>query len=415
MPSQPQRPFRAFKVRDENLPPTSLATKTIHQRNKSSPALYTLAQAGATKLATKRTAFADVSNTARPLQVIKDDSAINSKAGLDILKDSKYQDYVKPAALLRPAQRPMSVTGIKGFLNNLTSLNSSNIPKPLATESRNDVLPQTLIPSKAINKPASTVLNENEPRLGDVVDNGLPESHNTVSSIQPSHISLQNVGSKVDEHVGIPLQAISKTVFEPRLDANAYQFGKAVSDYQDVRSDGTHLYTVEPLPAIYPERRSHFDASEIYVDAASHILSEVEPARVNESKTFPRLTEKEVDVPHLLPVSELEEYWEEAGYDDEYDDAGYTTARSIKSKGDYTTGSNTVVLAPRITANVERELAAAKQMVLQARAADESEDDESWDTSMVAEYGEEIFSYMRTLEVCLTVYLGFVLVSCTET
>jgi G2/mitotic-specific cyclin 3/4 len=47
---------------------------------------------------------------------------------------------------------------------------------------------------------------------------------------------------------------------------------------------------------------------------------------------------------------------------------------------------------------IKREIAAAKQYVEGSRTAEEIEDD-SWDTSMVAEYGDEIFQYMRELEV----------------
>jgi hypothetical protein len=44
-------------------------------------------------------------------------------------------------------------------------------------------------------------------------------------------------------------------------------------------------------------------------------------------------------------------------------------------------------------------LAAAKEIVEATRTAEEIED-ECYDTSMVAEYGDEIFDYMKQLEVC---------------
>ena len=47
---------------------------------------------------------------------------------------------------------------------------------------------------------------------------------------------------------------------------------------------------------------------------------------------------------------------------------------------------------------VKRELAAAKELIESTRT-NEDIDDESWDTTMVAEYGEEIFQYMKELEV----------------
>lgn len=60
--------------------------------------------------------------------------------------------------------------------------------------------------------------------------------------------------------------------------------------------------------------------------------------------------------------------------------------------------ATTVVLAPRYTKKVQQELEDAKGFVESARTQDDI-DEEQWDTSMVAEYGEEIFEYMRTLEV----------------
>jgi hypothetical protein len=97
-------------------------------------------------------------------------------------------------------------------------------------------------------------------------------------------------------------------------------------------------------------------------------------------------------------VSEPEEFWEEE--EEEFFDAeGCVTARSLRSMcGDNTTGQLSVVMVPRVTARVERELAAAKAWVAETGFA-EITDDEAWDTTMVTEYGEEIFTYMRELEV----------------
>ncbi|KAK3073917.1 hypothetical protein LTS18_014347, partial [Coniosporium uncinatum] len=52
---------------------------------------------------------------------------------------------------------------------------------------------------------------------------------------------------------------------------------------------------------------------------------------------------------------------------------------------------------PKVTVRVERELAAAKQFV-ESNKVPEDVEDEAWDTSMVAEYGDEIFAYMKQLE-----------------
>ena len=79
-----------------------------------------------------------------------------------------------------------------------------------------------------------------------------------------------------------------------------------------------------------------------------------------------------------------------------YYEDGYTTARSLRMRGD-TTGGATIVLQPKYTAKVRAEIAAAKTLVENSRCPDDVED-EQWDTSMVVEYGEEIFAYMHTLE-----------------
>jgi hypothetical protein len=94
---------------------------------------------------------------------------------------------------------------------------------------------------------------------------------------------------------------------------------------------------------------------------------------------------------------EPEEYWDED--EDNYDEEGYVTARSYRSKGEKTTGGATTVLFPHANQKVKREIAAAKELVEATRTAEEIED-ECYDTSMVAEYGDEIFDYMKHLEVC---------------
>ncbi|ROV87682.1 hypothetical protein VMCG_10557 [Cytospora schulzeri] len=93
---------------------------------------------------------------------------------------------------------------------------------------------------------------------------------------------------------------------------------------------------------------------------------------------------------------ELEEYSDEDYDEDLYDEQGYTTAHSFKSYGDNTSGATTL-LVPKLTAKTQQELEEAKSYVEKNRPRDDIEEEE-WDVSMVAEYGEEIFEYMRELE-----------------
>lgn len=98
-------------------------------------------------------------------------------------------------------------------------------------------------------------------------------------------------------------------------------------------------------------------------------------------------------------VPEAEEYWDEDDDEDLYDEQGYTTAHSFRSHGDNTTTGATTLLVPKVTSRIQEELEEAKFYVEDNRLQDDI-DEEEWDVSMVAEYGEEIFEYMRELEVC---------------
>lgn len=96
-------------------------------------------------------------------------------------------------------------------------------------------------------------------------------------------------------------------------------------------------------------------------------------------------------------IPEPEEYWDEDDGEDLYDEQGYTTTHSMKSYGDNTLGA-TALIAPKVTSKIQRELDEARLYVESTRPR-EDVDEEEWDVSMVAEYGEEIFQYMRELEV----------------
>ncbi|KAI0205397.1 cyclin-like protein [Astrocystis sublimbata] len=87
--------------------------------------------------------------------------------------------------------------------------------------------------------------------------------------------------------------------------------------------------------------------------------------------------------------------------EDQYDERGFTTAHSYPSRGDNTTGGvTTVMFPPRITKKGQAELEKAKQIVESRRTAEEIQED-AWDVSMVAEYGDEIFAYMKQQELNL--------------
>ncbi|KAI1169128.1 cyclin-like protein [Nemania serpens] len=104
-------------------------------------------------------------------------------------------------------------------------------------------------------------------------------------------------------------------------------------------------------------------------------------------------------LPYLSDCDDDEE--EEEEEDHCYDDRGYTTAHSYRSRGDNTTsGVTTVMLPPKITKKGQVEIEAAKQIVESRRTTEDIQED-AWDVSMVAEYGDDIFHYMKEQEMAL--------------
>jgi hypothetical protein len=81
--------------------------------------------------------------------------------------------------------------------------------------------------------------------------------------------------------------------------------------------------------------------------------------------------------------------------EDEEEDQDFMTARSFGLTDP--TQELTTIFNPQHTKTSAAEIAEAEAFVETTRTQDDI-DDEQWDTSMVAEYGEEIFEYMREME-----------------
>ncbi|KAH7385887.1 cyclin-like protein [Pyrenochaeta sp. MPI-SDFR-AT-0127] len=354
MDAKPQRPLRALRIRDENAPPQLPTGKALHSRNKSTPVLSTLMQVGGIKAAAaKRTVFADVSNTTRQVAAKDDLQVPSKKKTVDILKDPiivATKELTKPGALLRPAQRPLGNIASQNNASNGTDSVASAVPKHVTL----DVSQQATNTRKVLTK-KSTVFKEpySEP---------VPEK--TIAPI-PSRQQLTSQPSSF-----------------PSVDRASALSEKSVAISDEVLpvsgEDGDN--------AKYVETRVDAEDKYEYLDALE------EQARVLEQERNEELAKA-----NGLTGLEPEEYWDEDEDEEYYDADGYTTARSLRSRGDNTTGGVTLVLAPRVTAKTQRELEAARVYVEANRCAEDVED-EQWDTSMVAEYGDEIFEYMHSLE-----------------
>ncbi|KAH7041972.1 cyclin-like protein [Macrophomina phaseolina] len=364
MDAKPQRPLRSLRIHNENSVPAAPAGKTIHHRNKSTPALSSLAQNGGIKAAAKRTAFADVSNTARNANLAKDDSAVAAKGALALKKESALapiQETTKPAAILRPAQRPLASIAQKAAVADPVA------PKPSTAE----VAPQAAHAKKVISKRSTTVLKDPVAPL-EVEPVRRRERSNTAPQLSPPSERLPKVESVVEEVLEEDI------TLESEESTTSLETAIAAEECRHIASLGAAL----------PERET--------IPAADDAHPEIPEEQVDEVDNEARDAKAEAVTP--TEAERFEEYWDED--DEEYYDAdGYTgyTTRSLRQRVDNTTGGATVVLAPRFTARTRRELEEAAVYV-EATKTPEDIEDEAWDTSMVAEYGDEIFDYMRQLE-----------------
>ena len=399
---------------DENVIPTAGAQKTLHQRNKSSPALSTLHQAGGLKLAAKRTAFGDVSNTANVSRPSKDDSAIGSKGEYSISeKMIPTQQDKKTSSFLRPAQRPLSVSGLKGLFNNVAiPTNLPSVKQPLVDiQQPLQQLSQAVNTRKLVTKKSTAVFKD---AAATPPQNSAPEVQKplpTTAPIAPVHREFQprqqsKESDESREPQPKPQPTQSRQVGQVAAQGLAAAPSAAQASSEEpavLRSDGiyidergqVHLYgleeAIEHVDGLQPRDKGVLLPLEVQNQSGKPGRDQVLDA--NLAKSHPELHRR----PTLAPVSEPEEYWDDEG-EENYDEEGYVTARSFKSRGENTTGGATTVLFPKVNQKTRKEIAGAKELIEGSKTVEELED-EAWDTTMVAEYGEEIFQYMKDLEV----------------
>ncbi|TAQ88610.1 hypothetical protein B7494_g3046 [Chlorociboria aeruginascens] len=376
MDARPQRPLRTLRVQgDENAPPQM--KPTLHQRHKSTGTLSAMMAVGGLRAAAKRTAFGDVSNTAKNLSAVHDDSVLSGKSiHLDSIKPPVPQEK-QTATLLRPAQRLLNIPASRGPLNsNLIT----TVLEPTSNALSAAIDPR--IPQPAANK---RVISKNTNIYKDTAEEPRPATSQAIKETlltAPVHQHLEPRQRKSQPQL--------KQEQPPPGDTQSKSMGSSDEEKKPLTSDPIYQDAVEEIKDL--DQR---EAYESYGRMVEHNREEREVVK-NSQDDFDGQS-------HQLPppplVSDPEEYWEEEEEEEEiYDEQGYTTAHSYRSKGENTTGGATTVLFPKVTNKAKKEIAAAKELVESARTAEEVED-EAWDTSMVAEYGDEIFSYMRELEI----------------
>jgi hypothetical protein len=412
LPPQPQRPSRVGRVRaDENVAPTLTGLKTIHQRNKSSPALSTMLGAAGLKAPAKRSAFGDVSNTfngSRPTKS-KDGLANTTKQGAQ-LNEKLVTVAVdkKSTALGKQVSRPYSVSNLRGLLTGTNGITGPEVPPKPASSETSNLADSRKIVSK---RPATTIFKDTTlPAIQDPILKSLDAAQpaaTLIPAIEPLSLPEVSFGTFISDNQPSESYLTSDTSIENTEKSSAPPDTSSSDTENGVIARSDDVCRQEkakslPMPADDQQQQPQPIAQ-----------ARIRPLDVKPSQTISTKSQagpdSHVSVPddrHYSQVgkrAEPEEYWEEEEEDDDYDDAhydedGYVTARTFPLRGENTTEGATTLLFPPVNQKIKREIEAAKQLV-EAERTPEDFEDECFDTSMVAEYGEEIFEYMGDLEV----------------
>lgn len=346
------RPFAAQVHHNENLP---LNTTSNVPRNgqKHQGGLNGATNAGGFKGPVKRAAFGDLSNTSAPTVSQATKGLVKHTAATAKMvpyKDDNKENAIKASkgkdAFLRPAHRPSN--GLKP-------------PSSTAGFSQAETRGHAVVRQTAAKK--ATFVYADEPQQKQQT---LSRHYRSQPYLRAADAPiLRRTQSKHNMHEEKPYDA------EDDVDETPYEDA------------------VEELPP----RDTHFPPElPISEHAQPHATADAKPSQ---HLSAPVSLHSLQQVP---AVPETEEYWDEEDEEDLYDEQGYTTAHSFRSHGDNTTTGATTLLVPKVTSRIQEELEEAKFYVEDNRLQEDI-DEEEWDVSMVAEYGEEIFQYMRELEV----------------
>ncbi|KAL4871056.1 hypothetical protein BDV12DRAFT_36965 [Aspergillus spectabilis] len=363
------KPHRIRVRGDENAPVPLASNKTLLQRTKSTTALSSTTQNGGNKIGSRRAAFGDVSNTTNSVHGNRDDASLAGKRPLKVLEKATLVAEKKPTVLSQPAQRPVSVSGLKGLLNNVAN------PKPLEIAKQTAGQQQSTNTRKTLNKRATVFKDHLEP---------LTEKRD-LTSRESNHESKEGNNKSYARHTSTDIvqqDDLKEAVGSDEILQN--QISKLEASLAKSESDEGVKET------------SELEEDDCKVQAVLKQTSE--PHELKQAPKARKSTAvSRASQDYLSHQSEPEEYWDDEDEENEEDD-GYITARSYRSRSENTTGGATTLLFPRFNQQIKRELALAKQVVEATRTVEDIEDDYC-DTSMVAEYSEEIFEYMREQEI----------------
>ena len=385
-----------------------------------------MVQAGNLKVAARRTAFGDLSNTSNVSRPSKDDSTIGVKVETYVSeKPFQLVQDKKATALLRPAQRPLTVSGLKGLLNNVTS-SSNQMNKQRLVENQHFTQPAatTANSRKVLTKRSSSIFKDQT--VASVEPPAQSQQKAVLSTVldAPNHQPICSRSFPSQPEIQQDSQAKakrpeSKPTVNVELKPHAAEPLSVPEFFEDLatlRSDGIYIDDHGEVKVYqYMDENGYPEDPVAISDNGVALPAEIKKAMVDAE--FDQLLETQLkqaeSIPvqkhKLAPVPEPEEYWDDEEDEGNYDEEGYVTARSYKSRGENTTSGATTVLFPKPNQKIKKEIASAKRLIEGSKTKEEI-DDEAWDTTMVAEYGDEIFSYMRDLEVMIALYLCWMIV-----
>ncbi|KAK7220283.1 hypothetical protein V2G26_008286 [Clonostachys chloroleuca] len=350
----------------------------IHQRHNSTGNIANShASTAGFRGQAKRAAFGDVTNLAKAVGAKREDAKVVKVKSVGQFNHAtrpvnKENVLVSKDGLARPAQRTVAVANkAKRGLENRA--NEPNKKLEQAAPRENAVA--TYAETREALKMQNTNRASHERRgsqKSSLETRPQPRHHKSQPQLKQRQPTLRRTQSRQLERTETILESTSQSV------ATESQVTSSPETQTD--SDGSAPVSVE--------------AASQSVQVENHLEM---PSRL------PEISEESGVVPANYAdgtapgLSEPEEYWDEDDEDYDDQDQAYTTAHSFRSR-DMTTGGPTTLLQPKVSLRIQRELEEARIEVEQTRQPEDIEE-EAWDVSMVAEYGEEIFEYMRELEV----------------
>ncbi|GAP84112.1 putative G2 mitotic-specific cyclin [Rosellinia necatrix] len=431
---------------ENNIPP---AGKTLHRQHKPAGNLPNMPVVGNFNVAAKRTALGDRNVAPRDAGDARCDGkagiAQNSNATSNIVTSKAQENRIqaKPMTTLRkaffqPAQRPsrtiapsVSMSQIGTVSNNAHGLRkafsrasmSSFVYKDPQQESKAAPAgPARAVPADGLVAQATAQVQPAAADTGTKQELLIDLTSPKLESAQPERYKPQDCQQPSHRPAHKEVRRQRSTQWSPQSSLLAPLDGVPSPDSPPADDDDV----TEPL---YLDAVEDFSQEQIqfltnapaqFLDAPQPqqlvVRSQPEPRapeRVNLTRTSsgaqPEIGVSDAISHHYHPSSvsrhPYQPYPSDCDDDDDedyyYDDRGYTTAHSYRSRGDNTTGGvTTVMFPPKITKKGQAEIEAARQIVESRRTAEDIQED-ALDVSMVAEYGEEIFSYMREQEMNL--------------